>query len=319
MEVNIATYRNRIGSFNPSGHFSYTPETTSKPTYKSSTRSFTKLRRLVLFILFIISYMSTSEAVLPMKSQVSTKTMNSVNLIATATNPVNFIVLGGQSSATNFPVLHLSYYDVPGVHSVATLHGVQAGHLERGWIVAVHHLQHSVLSDSNFYARYTYGNRANRGIKLSHWNAGNAHLQNKTIDIENVIADHHPHLLGISEANLHKKHCIDNCKIDDYELITCKTLDNVNLQVSRVVVYKHKSLVTKVREDLMSDSFSSIWLEVGFPGKTRFLVCNLYRDWQYLGQDDDSSLDLSDQVDLLLRTVGESIGYWERMHRNGGF
>jgi hypothetical protein len=110
------------------------------------------------------------------------------------------------------------------------------------------------LSDSNFYARYTYGNRSNRGIKLSHWNAGNAHLENKTIDIEHVISDHHPHLIGISEANLHRNHCIDNCKIDDYELLTCKTLDNVNLQISRVVVYKHTSLVAKVREDLMSDS-----------------------------------------------------------------
>jgi hypothetical protein len=63
-----------------------------------------------------------------------------------------------------------------------------------------------------------------------------------------------------------------------------------------VVVYKHTSLVAKVREDLMSDSFSSIWLEVGFPGRTRFLVYNIYRDWQYLGQDDHSSLDISEQL-----------------------
>ena len=147
MEVNVATYRNRIGSFNPSRHFSYTPDITRKPTYKPSTRSIFKLRRLVIFILFMISFMSTSERVLPMKSQVFTKTMNSVNLIATATNPVSFIELGGQSSATLFPLLHLSYYDVPGVHSAATLHGVQAGHPDRGWIVAVHHLQHSVLSE----------------------------------------------------------------------------------------------------------------------------------------------------------------------------
>ena len=42
---------------------------------------------------------------------------------------------------------------------------------------------------NNFYARYTYGNRSNRGIKLSHWNAGSAFLEN-------------PHLFGISEANL---------------------------------------------------------------------------------------------------------------------
>ena len=46
----------------------------------------------------------------------------------------------------------------------------------------------------------------------------------------------------------------------------------------------------------MNDEFSSIWLEVGFPGKKRFLVCNIYRDWQYLGQNNHSSLDVSEQL-----------------------
>ena len=80
------------------------------------------------------------------------------------------------------------------------------------------------------------------------------------------------------------------------ELITSKTMDTVNLKTGRVVVYKHTSLVAKVREDLMSDKFSSIWLEVGFPGKAKILVCNLYREWQYLGQSDHSSLEISEQM-----------------------
>ena len=296
MEVNIATYRSRIGSFNTAGHFSYIPDKTSNQSYKSRPRTIYNLRKLVLCMVLLISIISRTETILKTEHQESSPEINSFNLIATATDPVSFFILGGQFSATFFPVLHLSYFDVPGVHSAATVHGVQAGHLDRGWVVIALPLQHSILSDSNFYARYTYGNRANRGIKLSHWNAGNAHLENKTIDIEHVISDHHPHLIGISEANLHRNHCIDNCKIDDYELITCKTLDNVNLQISRVVVYKHTSLVAKVREDLMSDSFSSIWLEVGFPGRARFLVCNIYRDWQYLGQADHSSLEISEQL-----------------------
>ena len=70
----------------------------------------------------------------------------------------------------------------------------------------------------------------------------------------------------------------------------------MDLKISRVVVYKHTSLVAKVREDLMSDKFSSIWLEIGFPGRAKFLVCNLYRDWQYLGQTDHSSLQISEQL-----------------------
>ena len=110
--------------------------------------------------------------------------------------------------------MHLSFQDILAVNSAATVRGASAGQPDKGLIVAAIPLQSSILSDSNFYARYTYGNR-NRGLKLSHWNAGSAHLENKTIQIENLISDHHPHLLGISEAKLHKDHCIDNCKIDD--------------------------------------------------------------------------------------------------------
>ena len=55
-------------------------------------------------------------------------------------------------------------------------------------------------------------------------------------------------------------------------------------------------MVGKVRDDLMSDEFSSIWLELGLPGKKKFLVCQIYREWQYLGQADDTSKSLSEQM-----------------------
>ena len=56
-----------------------------------------------------------------------------------------------------------------------------------------------LLGDNNFYARYTNGNRSNRGIKLCHWNAGSSHLPNKMNEIESVVSRHHPHIFGISE------------------------------------------------------------------------------------------------------------------------
>ena len=150
---------------------------------------------------------------------------------------------------------------------------------------------------SNWYARYTYGNRNNRGIKLSHWNAGSAHLPQKLNEIESVINRHNPHIFGVSESNLLKKHKIEDVQIPDYELITALTMDNPKLQYSRVVVYKHSSIISKVRKDLMSNEFSSIWLECGLPNKRKFLVCNLYREWQFLGQGPDkSSLDCNNQL-----------------------
>ena len=45
-------------------------------------------------------------------------------------------------------------------------------------------------------------------VKVGHWNDGNAYLENEVNDeIENFIVNHHPHPLGISEANLLNGHC----------------------------------------------------------------------------------------------------------------
>ena len=167
--------------------------------------------------------------------------------------------------------------------------------------------------NANFLAKYTYGNRDKRGIKLSHWNAGGAHLENKVLELERVVGDFHPHFFGISEANLFQHHCLNNCLLEGYDLIVSKTLNNPLLGVSRVVVYKHDSLVAKVRDDLMSDDFSSIWLEVGFPNKSKFLVCNIYREWQYLGQNSDESRSPTEQLNRWLIFLDQ----WERALESG--
>ena len=107
--------------------------------------------------------------------------------------------------------------------------------------------------------------------------------------IENVIQRFEPHILGISEANLLKCHDPSEVQLQDYELYTSLTMDNPSLEYSRVVVYKHVSIICKVRSDLMSPNFSSVWLECGLPNKKKILVCNLYREWQLLGQGGDKS------------------------------
>ena len=99
-------------------------------------------------------------------------------------------------------------------------------------------------------------------------------------EIEQVVAEHNPHLLGISESNLKRVHDIEDVQLQDYDLVLSKTYDNDQLEISRIVCYKHHSLVGQVREDLMSDEFSSIWMELGLPRKRKFLVCQLYREWR---------------------------------------
>ena len=195
MDISIANYRNRIGNFNQAGHFSYIPEKNRKQSYKTSSRNNYNYRKLFTFIVLLISIISKLDLVLEEKNQGLDPHFEYIGTLATATLPACFFIVGGQVPSSFFPVNHLSYHDVVGVHSAATLQGVQVGavHLDRGLIVAAAPRQYSILSDSNFYAKYTYGNRANKGIKLSHWNAGSANLENKTIEIENVISDHHTH------------------------------------------------------------------------------------------------------------------------------
>ena len=133
-------------------------------------------------------------------------------------------------------------------------------HQERGkydiWNVG-----HIRIDVGNKYAKRTYGNKRENGIKIIHFNKGNGHLCNKMREIENVIDGYQPHLVGISESNFLKSHDIENVQIPNYKFIPAKTLANPNLNASRVAVYMHDSLVGKVRNDLMDDSFSSICVE----------------------------------------------------------
>ena len=100
----------------------------------------------------------------------------------------------------------------------------------------------------------------------------------------------------------------DNVRINGYDVIFSKTLQNNSLRYSRVVVYKHESIVAKVRADLMDDSVSSIWLELGFKHQRKILLGNIYREWQLLRQADNTSNSSASQLERW-RTF---ISQWER-------
>lgn len=149
---------------------------------------------------------------------------------------------------------------------------------------------------TNFQSRYLHGNRRSGGIKISHWNKGPGFLQNKIPEIKNIINGLHPHIIGISEANLHQHHDHNLVQLEDYRLHSCSTINNPSLKTSRVVVYTHRSLVVKIRPDLMCDKYPSIWIEVGLPRHKKFLVGQTYREWQLPNQPDRSSLNVLEQL-----------------------
>ena len=152
------------------------------------------------------------------------------------------------------------------------------------------------IKDYNFLARYKHGNKRGAGLKLCHWNKGAALLHNRTTEIEQLINEYKPHILGISEANFHSNHSLEDVQINNYTLYLADTLNNPQLNISRVAVYVHKDVVVKVRNDLMTDSFSSIWLEVGLKRQKKFLVSNVYREWQHVNQANQESGTIAAQL-----------------------
>ena len=137
-----------------------------------------------------------------------------------------------------------------------------------------HPFQPPPLVNNNFLARYKFGNRGRKknGITIMHWNKGSSFLMNKKDDIETIIENYKPQVLGLSEANLRHEDNLDDVQLQDYNLHTCPTINNPIHGVSRVVVYTHKSLIVKPRPDLMDPWISAVWLEVGLPGRHKFLI-----------------------------------------------
>ena len=129
------------------------------------------------------------------------------------------------------------------------------------------------------------------------WNKGSSLLQNKHPEIETVIDAHKPHILGLCEANLRRDVDISLVQHQDYQLHAAKSINNADLEIARVVVYTHSSLVVKRREDLEDESLSAVWLEVGMPRQRKILVATMYREWQHLHQADQASRSIPAQLE----------------------
>ena len=171
---------------------------------------------------------------------------------------------------------------------------------------------------SNFSARYLYGNRSSNktnGIKIAHLNKGPSYLRSKINDIENAISSLQPHILGVSEANFMDGHDENEVQLPEYSLVKCPTISNPSLAYSRVVVYIHNSVVFKLRNDLMSSEYSSVWVQIGLPGKKQILVCHTYREWQELCLENRgmSSCSVPDQLGRWLNFLDQ----WEKALDSG--
>ena len=136
-----------------------------------------------------------------------------------------------------------------------------------------------------------------KGINCIYWNKGPFFLINEQRDLETIIADHKPHILGLGEANFRNNHDKEAVQIPGYNLHLDSGVDIAEFGgMARVAVYTHNLLRVKRRPDLEDDKVSAVWLECGLPRQKGILVCIGYRQWRLLGQQDSSSASVSEQM-----------------------
>ena len=105
------------------------------------------------------------------------------------------------------------------------------------------------------------------------WNKGSSLLQNSQQELGILIDKFKPDILTLSEANLKNDIETKYVSIDNYTLHTAPTINNQELNISRVVVYTHSNVIVKRRHDLEDDRLATIWLELRLPGKKKTGQC----------------------------------------------
>ena len=131
-------------------------------------------------------------------------------------------------------------------------------------------------------------------LSICHWNLGSKMWRNKLNQIQALVDQDSPDIIFISEANLEEETPPHESLIIGYNITMPKTV--TRNKTARLVLLTRENLDFKLREDLMDDIFTSIWIKISRPGAKSLLICGIYREHQYLQQDSDWSLQPAEQV-----------------------
>ena len=123
-----------------------------------------------------------------------------------------------------------------------------------------------------------------QNMTLIHWNMGSKMWTRKREEIEAVITQYTPDVLVISESNLLESLENYEKEIQGYQLLLPKTTEVQT--ISRLVMLIKNGIEVKIMDNLMDASLASIWIKVGARGRRPMLVGTIYREHQFLYQQD---------------------------------
>ena len=153
-----------------------------------------------------------------------------------------------------------------------------------GYLVPICTIELILGNDINSVIHNITGNFKESNLLMMHWNAGPAFLERKLHNIEAIVSDKKPHIIGISEANLRREVDKLEVNIEGYILEYLEALENDEVNLSRLCVYIRSDIKYKRLTNLENRTDAAIWLEIGM-NKGRKLYCGqIYREFMQPGQ-----------------------------------
>ena len=127
----------------------------------------------------------------------------------------------------------------------------------------------------NFISRYINGNIRQKGIRNLHLNIRS--LKFKVPEVRNIIKEHAPHILGLSECELRRETVSESSlKIPGYDILLPKSWYLHGF--ARVVVYVKRSFKYEQISDLEDGLIQSVWLRGSFMNGKKIYFCHGYRE-----------------------------------------
>ena len=139
----------------------------------------------------------------------------------------------------------------------------------------LHFVRRGKKGTFNFLFRYVHGNIRDKGIKNFHLNIRS--MKFKVLEIKNIIKEHSPHIIGLSECELRKVSTnASDLRIPGYDVLFPRSWDVHGY--ARVIVYVKKSFHYEQINELEDNLVQSIWLRGNFKNGKKIYFCHGYRE-----------------------------------------
>ena len=143
-------------------------------------------------------------------------------------------------------------------------------------------------------------------LKICSWNIRRG-LIKRELELKNILKTEKVNIMFLVETDLTMLNGKEDYKIEGYETILQKR--DQNTEKIRIIglVEEEMRNITKVRNDLMTKEFPSIWLEITRSKQKNLLICGFYREWTRNGNnsENEQSVRLKILINQMERATNE--------------